>query len=89
MGERDRLRGDEADRGANRPRHDHLDDTRPHIGAGVLPDHEGARTAAGNPARTIRSHLYSSADDIGFRQHEGAPEFPVSERGNRVRVKLP
>ncbi len=42
MGERHRLRRDEADRRANRGRHDHLDDSRAHTGAGVLRDHEGA-----------------------------------------------
>src|SRR5260370_31139310 len=46
MGERHRLRRDEADRRANRRRHDHLDDSRPHTGAGILRNHEGARIEA-------------------------------------------
>ena len=43
MGERHRLRRDEADRGADSRRNDHLDNSRPHTGAGLLRDHERAR----------------------------------------------
>ena len=36
-----RLRRDEANRGANRRRNDHLDDSRPDTRSGVFRDHEG------------------------------------------------
>src|SRR5277367_1605211 len=49
MGERHRLRRDEANRGAYRGRHDHLDDSRAHTRAGVLRNHEGASTEERNP----------------------------------------
>src|ERR1039458_6176467 len=50
MGERDRLRRDEAHRRANRRRNDHLDDARPHTCASVLRDHEGAGIQEKRPA---------------------------------------
>ena len=66
MGERNRLRRDEANRRANRRRNDHLDDSRPHTGAGVLRDHEGAGTEEKEPAVTgLQDHLTTNpAEDV-------------------------
>ena len=44
MGERNRLRHYEVDRGGNSRRNDHLDNTRTHLGPGLLRDNE--RTTA-------------------------------------------
>jgi hypothetical protein len=52
-----RLRRDETNRRTDCWRHDHVDDSRPYIGARVLRDYEGASTEERNYYLTLRNHV--------------------------------